>query len=524
VVKALREFVWRQAAPRIIADLAIVHASMLAALSVSVVYQTSIGNPAAAAKLIGHFKDYYVTFVWLLSPIFPIVFWMNGFYTRSRSYEGRYKALALLRGVGAAIVCFLAANFLAFRPELIGRSVAVPFLIFAGVGLILARAAKHAALLYFRTRQGIPEIPAAAPERDKVLVVGGAGYIGSLLVRRLLEQGRKVRVLDSLVYGDAPLQGVLRHPNFELIVGDCRNIRDVVASMEGAGAIIHLAAIVGDPACEQDRKTALEINYAATRMLIEIAKGRGVKRFLFASSCSVYGITDIEADENTAVHPISVYAQTKVDSETALLQSRSETFSPTIVRLATVFGLSDRPRFDLVVNLLSAKACQEGVITIYNGRQWRPFVHVSDVVEALVRILDAPAGLVSGEIFNVGDSRLNHNLEELAEKIRAVFPDTRVERVENSDHRDYRVCFDKIRNRLSFRARHTLDDGIREIKKAFEERLILDYRDIHYHNQRFLQTAGSPANKDGLDAQVMAAFSGEARDLPAPIRASSGAV
>jgi nucleoside-diphosphate-sugar epimerase len=214
----------------------------------------------------------------------------------------------------------------------------------------------------------------------------------------------------------------------------------------------------------------------------------------------------VEVDENSEACPISLYAQTKVDSELALLQSQTETFSPTVLRFATVFGLSHRPRFDLVVNLLAAKAWQDGVITVYNGQQWRPFIHVRDIVEAILRVLHAPEGLVTGEVFNVGDSRLNHTLSEVADRIGAIFPDTEVEHVDNSDRRNYRVSFDKIRNRLSFQAHYKLDDGIRELRQAFQDRVIADYKDIHYHNQRFLQAAGSPANKQNLDAQVMAAF------------------
>src|SRR5208283_5310357 len=232
------------------------------------------------------------------------------------------------------------------------------------------------------------------------------------------------------------------NPEFELLVGDCRNIQDVVRAVQGVESIVDLAAIVGDPACELDHKPALETNYAATRMLIEVAKGNGVRRLVFASSCSVYGATDLEMDEQSAVRPISLYGQTKVDSEQALREARSPTFHPVILRFATVFGLGYRPRFDLVVNLLTAKARQEGVITVFNGQQWRPFIHIRDVVEATVKVLEAPARFVSGEIFNVGDSSMNHTLSEVGELIRAMLPATRVEHVENADRRNYRVCFD----------------------------------------------------------------------------------
>jgi nucleoside-diphosphate-sugar epimerase len=275
-----------------------------------------------------------------------------------------------------------------------------------------------------------------------------------------------------------------------------------------------LAAIVGDPACNQDHDTALETNYAATRMLIEIAKGHAVGRFVFASSCSVYGAVDLEVDEKSAVQPISLYGQTKVDAERALLQAQSETFHPTILRFATVFGLGYRPRFDLAINLLTAKARQEGVITIYNGEQWRPFIHVRDLVEATVQVLEAPIGLVSGEIFNVGDTRLNHTFTEVADVIRDAFPNVRVEHVENSDRRTYRVNFDKLWNRTGFRARYTLRDGVEELRKAFDEGLITDYRDLRYSNQRYLEAVGCPAHKAEEDALVMAAFSNHRQNHP----------
>ena len=513
MIRSLRNFRWQEAVPRMIADFLIVHFSMIAALAVSVVYQTWAGNAGAAHALVSGFLRYYTVFFGILSPIFPLVFLLNGFYTHSRAYVGRYKALVILRGVAESATIFFAANFLLFGDQKVGRSVALTFMLIAAAGAASVRILKDfLGDRYFLTSKITPSL---APRRDWVLVVGGAGFIGSMLVGRLLEKGHRVRVLDSLLYGDEPLRPVKDHPNFDLMVGDCRNIQDVVRAVRGVESIIHLAAIVGDPACEQDHGPALEINYAATRMLIEIAKGHGVSRFLFASSCSVYGSTEAEMDENAAVHPISLYGQTKVDSECALLDASNDAFHPTILRFATVFGLGYRPRFDLVVNLLTAKARQEGVITIYNGQHWRPFIHVRDLVEAVIGVLEAPARLVGGEIFNVGDSRLNHTLSEVAETIRGVFPGLRVEQVENSDHRNYRVNFDKLVSRTGFRARYTLQDGVEEIRTAFDERTIADYTDLRYHNQRYLKAVGSPPNKDAVDALVMAAFSNHLLDHPA---------
>jgi len=344
------------------------------------------------------------------------------------------------------------------------------------------------------------------PEEGVVLLLGGAGYIGSCLARKLLDAGRRVRVVDSLLYGDDAVRDLYAHPNFELRVGDCRKIQDMVAAVNGVDSIVHLAAIVGDPACEVDRKTSLEINYAATRMLIEVAKGNALRRFLFASSCSVYGATDELMDENSPVQPISLYAQTKLDSERALLLARTHSFHPVVLRIPTVCGLSNRARFDLVVNLLTAKAFTEGVITIYNGDQWRPFIHVHDVAEGLARVLSAPLPIISGEVFNLGDTRMNYTLSQLAVKIRSIIPKVRVKHVENSDRRNYRVSFDKIRDQIGFLCSRSLEDAILEIRRALEHKAITDYTDVRYDNQKYLKLVGAPSCTDALAASVMAAF------------------
>jgi len=272
--------------------------------------------------------------------------------------------------------------------------------------------------------------------------------------------------------------------------------------------VIHLAAIVGDPACAQDDANAFQINYAATRMMLEIAKGHGIERFLFASSCSVYGASDNIVDEKSETSPVSLYAETKLNSERVLLEAKSRNFHPTVLRFATVFGLAPRPRFDLVVNLLTAKAIQEGVITIYNGDQWRPFLHANDVARAVAQTLSAPLDSVSGEIFNVGDDGLNFTLAQVAEKIRSLIPKTQVEYVENSDRRNYRVSFKKIKDCLGFAATHSVEDGVREIKHAFEQGEILDYRHPFYSNVSFLKEHGRVRAKNELDVKVMAAFAG----------------
>jgi nucleoside-diphosphate-sugar epimerase len=495
---------WKSAIPRLIADFVVVHSSMIVALAISVVYQTAMGDGEQARQLVVEFERYYMRFFWLLSPIFPLTFAGLGFYTHTRTYTKRRKNWAIAQGTLLGVILFLGVNYLIGKTT-VGRSVALPFAVLASAGLCTSRMFKNYLENRFELRRR--DTSTALDGKPNVLVVGGAGYIGSLLVERLLHSGYKVRVLDALLYGKEPLRSVAGHPDLEVMVGDCRNLRDVVRAVRGTDAIVDLAAIVGDPACEQDREAALEINYGATRMLIEVAKGHGVERLLFASSCSVYGATDVEVVEGSAVHPISLYAETKVNSEDALLTAESGDFHPTVLRFATVFGLGYRPRFDLVVNLLSARAQQDHRITIFNGEQWRPFIHVRDVVEAIVNVLEAPARLVSGEIFNVGDSRLNHTLTNVADIVRQIFPGTEVEHVANTDRRNYRVSFDKIKRRLGFEARYRVEDGVRELKKAFEDQLIHNYKDLRYHNQRFLEVAGVVPNKGQHDASVMAAFS-----------------
>jgi nucleoside-diphosphate-sugar epimerase len=494
---------WQEAVPRVAVDFLVVHSSMIGALAISVVYQLARGSGEEAQQLIAQFEMYYIRFFWILSPIFPLTFALFGFYTHTRSYSGKRKVQVILQGVLTAALIFLGANLLVGNTA-VGRSVELPFAVLACVGLCSSRLLKNYVEKRFDVKPKNGHSNATG--KTHVLVVGGAGYIGSLLVERLLQSGYKVRVLDALLYGREPLRPVQNHPDFQLTVGDCRNMQDVVRAVRGVDAVVDLAAIVGDPACEQDRDAALEINFGATRMMIEVAKGHGIGRFLFASSCSVYGATEHEVDERSNLNPISLYAQTKVDSERALLAAASDEFHPTILRFATVFGLGYRPRFDLVVNLLSARAKQDGKITIYNGQQWRPFIHVRDVVEAIVGTLEAPVQCVSGETFNVGDRSLNHTLQNVAEIIQEIFPGTSVEQVANSDLRNYRVNFDKIRNRLGFEARFTIREGVEELRGAFDERLIHDYKDLRYHNQQYLEVAGVVRNKAEIDALVMAAF------------------
>src|SRR6202048_570016 len=287
----------------------------------------------------------------------------------------------------------------------------------------------------------------------RVLVLGGAGYLGSVLVRQLLEMGRRVRVLDSFMFGQQPLDEVKGHPNFELVRGDVRDVAAGGPRMKGCDAGIHLAAIVGDSACDENKELAVEVNRAATRMLANVARECGVRRFIFASSCSVYGASDFFVNEESAVNPLSVCSETKIDSEGILLGAKTAAFAPTILRFSTLFGLSPRMRFDLVANLFVARAVFMGRVTVINGDQWRPLLHVQDEARACVASLEAAQESVSGEVFNVGAEELNLQIAELGSVVAQVIPQVEIETVQTEDRRNYRVTFDKIRERLGITPR-----------------------------------------------------------------------
>jgi nucleoside-diphosphate-sugar epimerase len=338
----------------------------------------------------------------------------------------------------------------------------------------------------------LPTKAASGQSRKKgVLVIGGAGYIGSTLVRQLLARNYRVRVLDSLLYGDGGIQELLQRPDFELIRGDSRDVESVVRSYRDIGAVIHLGAIVGDAACALEPSRTVEINLAATKMIADICKGYGVSRFLFASTCSVYGASDCLLDEESRTNPISLYASTKLDSEDIILDAASPGFHPTILRLATAFGSSYRLRFDLVVNLLSIKALTEKRITLHGGGQWRPFIHVHDIARCFILCMESPPEKVSKQIFNAGSDDLTFTIAQLGRIICERIPGVKVDTMSETDKRNYRVSFAKIRERLGFLCEKSIEDAVLEFKQLYEARLIGNYRDSQYSNHDFLKAQQS---------------------------------
>jgi nucleoside-diphosphate-sugar epimerase len=504
---SLNRHIWLERVSRAVVDfIAVQIAGVVALILVAAELKLSPGGATRPVEgLLVHY--YFYTFM-PLSLAFPLMHSLFGLYTKLRGYTLAYKLRLAALSASVATLLLVFASFITSRAQL-PRAAALLFGVLAVTAATGVRWLKD--WLFHResqTDESAPPEIARSSGSNTVLVVGGAGYIGSVVIEKLLERGCAVRLLDNFTYGEQAIEHLLGHPKLELLCGDCRNIQDVVRAMANVRSVIHLAAIVGDPACAEDDKNAFQINYAATRMLIEIAKGNGIERFIFASSCSVYGKSENVMDEKSETVPISLYAETKLDSERALLESASRTFHPVVLRFATVFGLAPRPRFDLVVNLLTAKAIQEGVITIFNGDQWRPFIHVRDIAEAAVQVFAAPLEAVSGEIFNVGDDRLNYTLTQIAQMIQRKIPRTRIEHVDNGDKRNYRVSFRKIRDCVGFTARHSVEDGISEIMRAFELGRIENYREASYSNLTHLRERGGVDAKTELDVKVMAAFSG----------------
>jgi nucleoside-diphosphate-sugar epimerase len=320
-----------------------------------------------------------------------------------------------------------------------------------------------------------------------IVVTGGAGYVGSVLASELLAQGHHVVGVDSLMYGGGSLVGLAGHPAFEFRRGDLRDRSVAHEVVERADAVVHLAALVGEPACNRDPDLTRAVNLDASLQLVGAARAAGVARFIFASTCSNYGrMPDASGfvDETSPLQPLSVYAETKVAVERHLLESSwPEGFAPTVLRLATVFGLSFRPRFDLTVNEFAAEAVANRKLVVYGEQFWRPYVHVRDVARAIASVLSAPIEKVRGEVFNLGGTDENYTKKMLVELIQQRLPDTAVDYVKrDQDPRDYRVRFAKIERVLAFRPTISVARGLDEIIMAVRTGVIADFTRQDYRN------------------------------------------
>jgi len=324
-----------------------------------------------------------------------------------------------------------------------------------------------------------------------VLVTGGAGYVGAVLVPKLLDAGYAVKVLDLYLYGADVLAQVKGHPRLEQIRGDIRDRDLVQRALAGVDTVIHLACISNDPSYELDPQLGKSINYDAFVQLVACARQSGVRRFIYASSSSVYGIkSDAEVTEDLPLAPLTDYSRYKALCEEVLLKAAADDFIVTIVRPATVCGYSPRLRLDLTVNILTNHAVNRGKITVFGGDQKRPNLHIQDMADLYVFLLEQPESKIQGKVYNVGFE--NHTVRQIAGMVKdALGADIPIDATPTDDVRSYHVSSRKIAEELGFKARRSIEDAVRDLKKAFDEGKIPDaMNDIRYYNIRTMQAIG----------------------------------
>jgi len=316
---------------------------------------------------------------------------------------------------------------------------------------------------------------------SNILVTGGAGYIGSVLTRNLVLSKYNVKVLDSLVFGQDGISELVSNNSVNLFVGDIRNKEIIPDVLKEVDCVVHLAAIVGEPLCSKIPKAARQINEFATKYLIDSCKKSGVQRFIFASTCSNYGSSLGFVNEDTPLESLSLYSETKVKSESYILDSKEENFEPCILRFATAYGISPRMRFDLLVQEFIRDALIDKKISIFGPNHWRPLVHVDDIVSACITAIENSSN-ISGEVYNVGDNEQNYTKMNLAELVQKYIPSSTIEVTESKqDLRNYKVSFDKIKNKLNFNVSKTVEDGILEILDQINNNT-LDPKDSQFSN------------------------------------------
>ena len=327
-------------------------------------------------------------------------------------------------------------------------------------------------------------------DKPTILVTGGAGYIGSILLRKLLLNNYRVICLDYLRYGGRSLIDIWDNTDFTFYKLDINNYSDVanVFRNHNIKGIVHLAAIVGDPACKLEPTLARQTNLEASINLLESAKQNGVERFIFASTCSNYGKmkdSDSYVDETSPLNPVSLYAELKVAFEQILINQNQHQsgFSPTVLRFATVYGMSPRMRFDLTVNEFTKEIALGRELVVYGENYWRPYCHVTDFSNAILAVLHAPTEKVAYDIFNVGDTTQNYTKKMIVKELYKLLPEMKVKYIKvGEDPRDYRVIFEKIKKAINFRISKTVPEGIKDILSCISLGIISNPDDPVFYN------------------------------------------
>jgi nucleoside-diphosphate-sugar epimerase len=323
---------------------------------------------------------------------------------------------------------------------------------------------------------------------QKVFITGGAGYVGAVLVPKLLNKGYQVKVIDLYIYGEGVLDSVKNHPNLIQVKGDIRNRKLLEKETEGYDTIIHLACISNDPSYELDPALGKSINYDAFIQLVDIVKRNGVKRLIYASSSSVYGVKkEEEVTEDLPLEPLTDYSKYKAMCEEVLMNAGEKCFVVAAIRPSTVCGYSPRMRLDLTVNILTSQAINKGEITVFGGEQMRPNIHIEDMADLYLYLLGLPDEKIDKKIYNVGYE--NYKLKDIAGMVQSIVGNQiPIKTISTNDNRSYHISSRKIREELGFSAKHTVCEAILDLKRAFEEGKIPNpMTDIRYYNVKTMQ-------------------------------------
>lgn len=319
-----------------------------------------------------------------------------------------------------------------------------------------------------------------------IFITGGAGYVGAVLVKRLLDHGAKVTVLDLMLYGDDVIDP---NPNLSMVKGDIRDQALLNKLIPGHDLVIHLACISNDPSFELNPNLGKSINLDAFRPLVEISKASKVKRFIYASSSSVYGVKEEpNVTEDFTLEPLTDYSKFKADCEKILSEYQSPDFTTVTIRPATVCGYSPRQRLDVVVNILTNLAYHKREISVFGGDQLRPNIHIEDMVDAYIALINADDDKIAGEIFNAG--YVNYTVLQLAEMIKeTIGDDVKLIQTPTNDNRSYHVSSEKIFKKLNFKAKRSIQDAATDLKVAFEKGLLPNsLTDEKYFNIKRMQS------------------------------------